>query len=87
MQTSTKVKMLGVAVAATGAVAGVHASPIIANDTLEGLPAAGTQMGGFLTGITPGVFAVLLLLGLAGAIVLIIVAVGDRIKGGIGGRR
>lgn len=73
---SAKAKIVGAvtagfALAATGA----HATALIANDTLEGLPELGSDVGDFMGNLAPGLFKFILLMGLGVAIVGVIVAV------------
>lgn len=53
---------------------------ILENDTLEGLPALGTQLGDFLSNLAPGIGAFVLIVGIFGGIVAIIVAIVYVIK-------
>ena len=75
MKASTKVKILSVATIGMGMVTGAYATPLLSNDTMEGLPSLGTQIGGFTEGLAPGLFKFLLLIGLAVAIVGLIVGI------------
>lgn len=89
MLQTMKAKLItaGTLIAGLAASGIAYATPIIANDTLDGLPATGTYISDFLKNIIPGVFAVMLLLGLAAGIVAIIMAVMRRIQGNFGGGR
>lgn len=53
-----------------------YAEPAIANDTLEGLPDVGEDMGGFLTNLAPGVGVFILIIGLFVGIAAIVAAIG-----------
>lgn len=46
----------------------------LACDTLEGLPSAGTQLGGFMSNLAPGIGTFLLLLGIFGMISFVLYA-------------
>lgn len=48
---------------------------VISNDTLEGLPAVGTQTGDFLGNLAPGLGKFLLIVGLFAGIVSVILAI------------
>lgn len=63
----------GVAFAALASQA--HATALIANDTLEGLPQLGTNVGDMLGNMAPGLFKFILLLGIGGGVVALIVAI------------
>lgn len=52
-------------------------------DAFEGLPAAGSNVGGFITGLLPAIVSVAIVLGIIGAIVLIIAGVGQALKNGL----
>ena len=54
--------------------------PIIANNTLEGFPQMGKDIGDFLKNMAPGLGAFLLVVGLFVAIVGIIVSIGVVIR-------
>ena len=69
--------LAGTALASMGA---VSATALIENDTFEGLAALGEQLGSFLTGITPGIIALVFAVGLIGAVVAIIFGVASLIK-------
>lgn len=58
----------------------VSATSAIANDTLEGLPDAGSDLGTFLSNLAPGVGIFILLLSLFGGIGAIVVAVAQVIR-------
>lgn len=76
---------LGAVGAATAiAVQGVSAAPVLANDTFEGLPAIGEDVGGFMTGIVPGLSAFLLVMALVGGLALIFAGIGKVIARKIG---
>lgn len=87
LRQKTAVRLAGIGGALLAVAPAAFATPVIANDTLEGLSDVGTELSQFLQNLVPGVFAFLLLLGLAAAIVGIIGAVISRIRGGIGGRK
>jgi hypothetical protein len=53
----------------------------IANDTLAGLPQAGSDLGSFLVNLAPGVGAFIIILGVLGGIGAIIMAIVVVIKG------
>lgn len=56
------------------------ATAVLENDTFEGLPAAGSNVGSFLTNLLPGIVAVVIVLGIVGGIVAIIMAVAHLLK-------
>lgn len=66
---------------------GQSSAAIIQDDTLDGLPATGTFISDFLRNVMPGVFAVMIMLGIATGLVLVVKALGDRFKGNFGGGR
>jgi len=53
---------------------------IIENDTLEGMPSMGTQIGGFLKEIAPGIGAFILIVGVFAGIVGIVMGIAVLIK-------
>jgi hypothetical protein len=65
------------------AVGSALATPVIANDTFDGLPSLGSQIGSFLTNMVPGVIAIVFALAVIGAIVAIFMAVAHRIGGAV----
>lgn len=76
MKTSLKNKMIaGATLMAATLLPAVHATAAIANDTLEGMPDVGSDLGSFLTNLAPGVGVFILLLGIFGGIVAIVYAV------------
>jgi len=58
----------------------VQATSVIANDTLEGLPALGTQLGSFLTNLAPGVGAFIIIIGVFGGVAAIVYAIVSVVK-------
>lgn len=56
----------------------------IANDTLEGLPDAGSDVGTFLSNLAPGVGVMIVLLTIFAGVGALIFAVSGVIKGKIG---
>lgn len=85
---STKGKIAGAAaLAGATALPGVHATAAIANDTLEGLPDVGSDLGSFLTNLAPGVGTFILILGIFGGVTFIVYAVGTAIVRGITKRK
>jgi len=56
------------------------ATAVIANDTLEGLPALGTQLGSFLTNLAPGVGAFIIIIGVFGGVAAIVYAIVSVVK-------
>ena len=52
----------------------------IPNDTLEGLPQVGTDLGNFLANLAPGVGAFIIIMGVLGGIGAIIFAIVAVIK-------
>ena len=48
---------------------------VIANDTLEGLPRIGSDIGNFLTNLAPGLGAFIIVMGILGGVAGIIVAI------------
>ena len=52
----------------------------IANDTLAGLPQVGTDIGGFLTNLAPGLGAFIIIMGVLGGVGAIIYAVVTMVK-------
>ena len=52
----------------------------IANDTLEGLPNVGTQVGEFLTNLAPGVGAFIIIMGVFGGVAAIVYAIVGVVK-------
>ena len=52
----------------------------IANDTLQGLPQVGTDLGSFLLNLAPGVGAFIIILGVFGGIGAIVYALVGVIK-------
>lgn len=52
----------------------------IANDTISGLPQVGSDIGGFLTGLAPGVGIFLLIVGLFSGITAIVAAIAHFIR-------
>jgi len=52
----------------------------IANDTLEGLPAVGTDLGNFLSNLAPGVGTFIIILGVFGGVGAIVWAIVEVIK-------
>lgn len=68
-----KLQKIGlVAVTALSAMGSAFAVPAIENDTLEGLPDLGSDLGGFMQNLAPGVGAFLLIMGVFLGIVGII---------------
>lgn len=65
---------LAVGLATSWASSKVMAAPVIANDTLEGLPALGTDLGDFMGNLAPGVGKFILILAIFGGIVGIFAA-------------
>jgi len=57
-----------------------QATAVIANDTLEGLPAIGTQIGSFLTNLAPGVGAFIIIIGVFGGVAAIVYAIVSVVK-------
>ena len=47
----------------------------IANDTLQGLPQIGSDVGGFLTNLAPGVGAFIIIMGVFGGVASIVFAI------------
>ena len=86
MNTSTKVKILGATTMGLSLLTGVNATAIIANDTFEGLPSLGSNIGGFLTNLVPGVIAFVFALAVIGGVVAIFMAIAKKIGGSVGGR-
>lgn len=80
-----KLKMkLALGSAVAGAVAlipSVSATQVLANDTLYGLPSAGEQIGGFLTGLTPGLTGFMLIMAVISGVIGILGALVVVIKG------
>ncbi len=70
--------------AAVLASAGAFATPLIANDTLDGLSDIGTELSDFLGNLAPGLFKFILLIGIGVAIVALITAIISYIKGKAG---
>jgi|TARA_R100001530_G_scaffold136375_1_gene116844 hypothetical protein len=56
-------------------VSSVMAAPAIANDTLQGLPQIGTDVGGFLSNLAPGLGTFLIIIGIFTGISAIILAI------------
>jgi hypothetical protein len=52
----------------------------ISNDTLEGLPALGTQIGGFLQNMAPGIGIFILIVAVFGGVGAVVYAVVSVIK-------
>ena len=76
MVSNSYVKALGVvAVAGSWAGAKVSATPLIDNDTLEGLPQLGTDVGDFMGNLAPGLGKFILILGIFVGIVGILGAI------------
>lgn len=73
---NTKTLALGATLAAATTVVApeVYAEPAIANDTLEGLPSVGEDLGGFLSNLAPGLGTFIL-------IVAIFVGIGAIVAG------
>jgi len=57
---------------------------VLENDTLEGLPTLGTDLGAFLTNLAPGVGAFIIILGVFGGVAALIYAVVTLVKRKIG---
>ena len=53
---------------------------VLANDTLEGLPSLGTDLGNFMSNMAPGLGAFIIILGVFGGVAAIIYAVVTLIK-------
>jgi len=49
-------------------------------EQISGLSALGSDLGGFFTNIAPGLVSLIIVMGIGGAIVLIIVAVAHLVK-------
>lgn len=81
-----KTKLVGATTLALGMVGSAMATPIIANDTFEGLPALGSNIGSFLTGLVPGVIAFIFALAVIAGVVAIFFAIAKKIGGSVGGR-
>lgn len=60
---------------------------VIANDTLEGLPALGTQMGGFITNIAPALLFIGIIIAVIVGVVGIFGGVVYLMKGMLKGKR
>jgi hypothetical protein len=52
----------------------------IANDTLEGLPQVGSDLGSFLTNLAPGVGAFIIIMAILGGIGALIYAIVNIVK-------
>jgi phage-related minor tail protein len=53
---------------------------VIANDTLQGLPGIGSDLGSFLTNLAPGVGAFIIIMAILGGIGALIYAIVSVIK-------
>jgi hypothetical protein len=83
--TKAKIKIGGMLATAAAALApAAFADPAIENDTLEGLPQVGSDLGDFLVNLAPGVGTFVLILGLFFGIIGIVVAIGILIKKAFG---
>ena len=58
----------------------VSAASAIANDTLEGLPQIGSDVGSFLTNLAPGVGAFIIIMGVFGGVAGIVYAIVGVVK-------
>lgn len=56
---------------------------IIASDTFSGLPALGTNLGGFMRNLAPGIVAIIFVLGIIGGICMIFYATSDSIRNSV----
>ena len=56
------------------------AKSAIENDTLEGLPSVGSDVGDFLTNLAPGVGAFIIIMGVFGGVAAIIYAIVSVVK-------
>ena len=71
--------LTGIGVMASSAMTALAANAI-ANDTLEGLPNIGSDVGNFLTNLAPGVGAFIIILGVFGGVASIIYAIVSIVK-------
>lgn len=78
-------KILALATTGATAVGGAMATPIIANDTFEGLPALGSNLGGFMLNLAPGLVALIFVLAVVGGLVAIFYSVAGVIGKSVGG--
>ena len=58
----------------------VSAANAIANDTLQGLPQIGSDVGSFLTNLAPGVGAFIIIMGVFGGVAGIVYAIVGVVK-------
>lgn len=81
MNTFTKVKKMVTGLGALAlAAAPAFATPAIANSTLDGLPDMGSDIGGFMTNMAPGVGTFILIIGVFVAVAGIVAAIGFLIR-------
>lgn len=81
--TQKKAQALAAGSAAIASIPAAFATPVIENDTFEGLPDVGEDVGGFLTALLPGIIAVLVAVGIVVGIVAIIKAVAKLLTKGM----
>ena len=62
----------------------VMASSAIDNDTLQGLPAIGSDVGNFLKALAPGVGAFIIIMGVFGGIAAIVYSIVGVVKHKVG---
>lgn len=88
MKTLTKIALMGASIAANPV---VFAEAAIANDTLEGMPQVGSDIGDFLKNLAPGLGAFILILGVFLGIVAIVAGIAMLVahlaKRGFGGKK
>ena len=77
---SFKAKLIALGSGAALAVSSVLAESAIDNDTLEGLPQVGSDIGQFLTKLAPGVGAFIIIMGVFGGVAGIVYAIVGVIK-------
>lgn len=87
MQTSTKVKLIGVGVAGATVVGAALADPLLPNDSFSFLPGLGSGLGGFITNLIPGIITLVVVLGIIGGVVAIVMAIAHLISKQMGSHR